>query len=129
MKNLIIALITLLCLGCSPEKMVNKKLQGDWSLVTINNEKLPEGYSKSIHFTPKGKGGDLQTVETSNNVTITKSGIYSIIKYDPITFAFPNDSLGSGYETEVYNITKSTTSELILTQMGNSNKIYSYIKK
>ena len=129
MKNLIIGLITLLCLGCSPEKMVNKKLQGEWKLTAINNEKINSGYDKSILFTPNGKGGDIQTTEITNNINVTKSGIYSIIKYDPITFAFPNDSLGSGYETEVYNITKSTTSELILTQIGNSNKVYTYIKK
>lgn len=129
MKNLIIVFITLLCLGCSPEKMVNKKLKGEWYLTSVNNEALTNGYSKTLIFTPKGKGGDIQTTEIVNNNTVTKSGIYSIIKYDPITFAFPNDSLGSGYETEVYNITKSTSSELILTEMGKSNNVFNFSKK
>lgn len=129
MKNLIIVLITLLCLGCSPEKMVNKKLEGEWNLTSVNNEALTNGYSKTLLFTPKGKGGDIRTTEIMNNTTVSKSGIYSIIKYDPITFAFPNDSLGSGYETIVYNITKNTSSELILTEMGNGNKVFNFSKK
>lgn len=126
-----IYLLTLLFIvgACSPEKMINRKLDGEWNLISINSENLPSNYTKTIQFSKKGKGGDIVYTEVKNDTTSIKSGIYALIKSGSMSFAFPNSAFGSGYETQSFSLTKSTKSDLILTEIGNGNGVYTFKKK
>ena len=46
-----------------------------------------------------------------------------------MSFAFPNSAFGSGYETQSFELTKSTKSDLILTEIGNGYGVYTFKKK
>ena len=129
MKYIYIFLALFLVGSCSPESMVNRKIDGEWNLVSINSESLPANYSKSIQFKKDGKGGTIVYTIISNNTTTVKSGIYALIKSGSMSFAFPNSSFGSGYETQSFDLTKSTKSDLVLTEIGNGNNVYTFKKK
>lgn len=121
MKTFYALFLILLLASCSPENMLNRKLDGDWSLVSINNVKIDADYSKKITFSKDGKGGDVIYTNINDNITEIKKGIYALIKTNSISIAFPNNAYGSGYETEVYDITKTSSTDLILTQQRNNN--------
>ncbi len=129
MKYLYILLALFLFGSCSPEKMVNRKLDGEWNLVSINSENLPANYSKSIQFSKDSKGGTIVYTIVTNGTTTVKNGIYALIKSGSMSFAFPNNSFGSGYETQSFDLTKSTKSDLVLTEIGNGNGVYTFKKK
>ena len=123
MKPFYILFLILLLASCSPENMLNRKLDGDWSLVSINNVKIDADYSKKITFSKDGKGGDVIYTNINDNITEIKKGIYALIKTNSISIAFPNNAYGSGYETEVYDITKTSSTDLILTQQRNNKTL------
>ncbi len=129
MKYIYILFALFLFGSCSPESMVNRKLEGEWDLISINSENLPLNYSKSIQFSKDGKGGTLVYTIVSNDTTTVKNGIYALIKSGAMSFAFPNSVFGSGYETQSFDLTKSTKSDLILTEIGNGNGVYAFKKK
>ena len=127
MKTFYTLFLILLFASCSPENMLNRKLDGEWSLVSVNGEKIDANYSKKITFSKDGKGGDVIYTTVSDNKTEIKKGIYALIKTNSISIAFPNNAFGSGYETEVYDFTKTSSTDLILTQQRN-NKTFSFKK-
>ena len=129
MKYIYIFLVFFLFGACSPESMINRKLDGEWSLISINSENLPPNYSKSIQFSKDRKGGTLVYTIVINDTTVVKNGIYAIIKSGSMSFAFPNSAFGSGYETQSFELTKSTKSDLILTEIGNGYGVYTFKKK
>ena len=127
MKPFYALFLILLFASCSPENMLNRKLDGEWSLISVNGVKIDENYSKKITFSKDGKGGDVIYTIVNDNTTEIKKGIYALIKTYSISIAFPNNAYGSGYETEVYDITKTSSTDLILTQQRN-NKTFSFKK-
>ncbi len=129
MKYIYILLALFFLGSCSPENMVNRKLEGEWNLSSINSENLPLNYSKTIKFSKEGRGGTLISTVLSNDTTTVKNGMYALIKSGAMSFAFPNSAYGSGYETQTFDITKSSKSDLILTEVGNGNGVYTFTKK
>jgi hypothetical protein len=121
MKTFYFIFLILIFASCSPENMLNRKLDGEWTLVSVNGQKTDANSTKKITFSKDGKGGDVLYTTINNNVTETKKGIYALIKTNSISIAFPNDAFGSGYETEVYNFTNNSKTELTLTQERNKN--------
>ena len=121
MKTLYALFLILLFASCSPENMLNRKLDGEWSLVSVNGVKIDANYSKKITFSKDGKGGDVIYTTVSDNITEIKKGIYALIKTHSISIAFPNNAYGSGYETEVYDFTNTSSNDLTLTQDRNNN--------
>jgi hypothetical protein len=127
MKPFYALFIILLFISCTPENMLNRKLDGEWSLVSVNNVKIEANYSKKITFSKDGKGGDIVYTTVSDNITEIKKGIYALIKIYSISIAFPNNAFGSGFETEVYDITNTSSTDLVLTQQRN-NKTFTFKK-
>ncbi len=121
MKTFYSIFLVLIFASCSPENMLNRKLDGEWTLFSVNGQKIEANFSKKITFSKDGKGGDILYTTISNNVTETKKGIYALIKTNSISIAFPNSDFGSGYETEVYDFTNTSKTELTLTQERNKN--------
>lgn len=129
MKYIYIFLALFLFGSCSPESMVNRKIDGEWNLVSINSKSLPSTYSKSIQFKKDGKGGTIVYTIVSNDTTTVKSGIYALIKSGSMSFAFPNNAFGSGYETQSFDLTNYSKSDLTLTEIGNGNGVFTFKKK
>ena len=127
MKPFYALFLILLFASCTPENMLNRKLDGEWSLVSVNGVKIDENYSKKITFSKDGKGGDVIYTTVSDTITEIKKGIYALIKTNSISIAFPNNAFGSGYETEVYDFTTTSSTDLTLTQERN-NKIFAFKK-
>ena len=123
MKPFYALFLIILFASCSPENMLNRKLDGEWSLVSINGTKIEANYSKKIAFSKDGKGGNVIYTTVSDNITEVKKGIYALIKTNSISIAFPNNAYGSGYETEVYDFTNSSNTDLTLTQDRNNNTL------
>ena len=129
MKYFYLVILVIALGSCSPENMLNKKLNGEWTLISINDKNLDSNYSKTARFSKDGVGGDvLYTINDNGNI-ITQTGKYALIKSQSISTAFKNDQFGSGYETEVFDFTKSTDTDLTLTQQGNINNVFIYKKK
>lgn len=128
MKSLIFLLaITPFLLSCAPEKTMNRKLDGTWNVITINGETISDSIKETIQFSPEGRNGKLNFhIEKGNNV-IDSTGDYSIMKYECITFSFKSNT-ELGYSETVYNFTKCTNSELILTQQNKPLNVY-YLRK
>ena len=127
MKPFYALFLILLFASCTPENMLNRKLDGEWSLISVNGVKIDENYSKKITFSKDGKGGDVIYTTVSDTITEIKKGIYALIKTNSISIAFPNNAFGSGYETEVYDFTNTSSTALTLTQERN-NKIFAFKK-
>jgi len=108
--------------------MMNKKLDGQWELLTINSEKLDTNYSKFITFSENKEGERVVYSETINEITTTKSGNYALIKTGAISIAFPNSNFGSGYETETYDFVSTSKTDLVITQTSPGNKLYTFKK-
>lgn len=128
MKLVIIISAFLVLFSCTPESMVNSKIDGTWELITIGGQTLNPGYSKKVVFEKDRKGGKITYTETNNGVTNIKNGEYALIKSGAISIAFPNTNYGSGYETETYDFTSCTKEELILTETGKGSQIYTFKK-
>lgn len=129
MKFLKVIFLLVLVASCSPEKILNKKLDGEWSLISIDSKLVDSTFSKTIQFSRHKKGGDVIYTIVDNGQTTTRTGTYALIKTNSISVAFPNNAIGSGYETEVYDFTNSSKTDLTLTQQGYGNHVFTFKKK
>jgi len=109
------------------EKTLNKKLDGEWSLQTINNA-IDSNFSQTILFSKKDSGGNIHFTTIDASITTNLDGIYELIKSSTLTIAFPNGKdVGYPYDTETYEIVKYTKTELTLKRQKN-NFTYFYKK-
>jgi hypothetical protein len=128
MKKIIIPIISMLLLfSCAPEKTMNRKINGTWNLITFKGETLPDSLIETVTFKPEGRNGKVTFHIETKNKSIDSLGSYSIMKYECITTSFINNS-ELGYIETVYNFTKCTNDELILTQQNKPKNVY-YFKK
>ena len=128
MKQLIlIVYLSLTLFSCAPEKKMNKKINGNWNLISINNEILPASFRETVTFSPEGRNGKIAFHIENNNKTNDSLGSYTIMKYESIITSFKDNSK-LGYTETIYNFTKCTDNELILTQQNKSSNVY-YFKK
>ncbi len=117
----------LLLFSCAPEKTMNRKINGTWNLITFKGETLPDSLIETVTFKPEGRNGKVTFHIETKNKSIDSLGSYSIMKYECITTSFINNS-ELGYIETVYNFTKCTNDELILTQQNKPKNVY-YFKK
>jgi len=128
MRYLILSITFLFILiACAPEKTMNRKLNGTWNLISISGQSLPDSLKETLQFKPEGRNGKINFHLETNSTMKDSSGNYTIMKYECITFSFKNNS-ELGYAETVYNFTKCTDSELILTQQNKPLNVY-YFKK
>ncbi len=127
MKLVVFISLLFAVVGCRPEKTLNKKLNGEWKLSTINGEALPANYSEKLLFAKEGVEGDITITKVENGLTTVKTGIYSLLKSSTMTLAFPNNSSEYPYDTDVFEINSSTKSELKLTKTSDP-KVFVYLK-
>ena len=126
-KQLLLLTIISFLIGCVPEKTMNRKLNGTWKLISINDKSLSENLQETVNFTPEGRNGKLVFHIETKSKSIDSIGTYTIMKYESITTSFINNS-ELGYVETVYDFTKCTDNELILTQQKDSLNVY-YFKK
>ena len=127
MKLVVFISLLFSLLACRPETTLNKKLDGEWKLSTINGEVLPANYSEKLLFVKDGVEGAMTITKVENGLTTVKTGIYSLLKSSTITLAFPNNSSEYPYDTDVFEINSSTKSELKLTKTSDP-KVFVYLK-
>jgi hypothetical protein len=121
-------LLVSLIFSCSPEILLNKKLDGEWSLTSANGHP-PMLYTETIFFSKKGTGGDLLSTVVSDGLTVISKGTYSLLKSASITIAYPNgNSVGYPYDTKVFEVTEHSKSTLKL-KNTKDGAIFLYTKK
>jgi hypothetical protein len=128
MKNILLLLTSIYFLiGCAPEKTMNRKINGTWNLISISNKTLPDSLRETVDFSPEGRNGKITFHIETKKKSIDSLGTYTIMKYESITTSFTNNS-ELGYVETVYDFTKCTENELILTQQNKPLNVY-YFKK
>ena len=128
MKNFILLFaIATYFISCAPEKTMNRKINGNWKLISINSEILPDSLIETVRFTPEGRNGKIAFHIETNNKSTDSIGTYTILKYECIITSFKNNTK-LGYVENVLNFTKCTDNELILTQQKKPLNVY-YFKK
>lgn len=119
MKLFVFVGLLVVLISCRPEKTLNKKLDGEWTLVTIDEQALPTNYSQKMLFSKDGVDGNITITTTENDLTQVLTGTYSLLKSSTMTVAFPNNSPQYPYDTDVFEINSSTKTELKLTKRSD----------
>jgi hypothetical protein len=118
MKKVIYAtllLVAVLITSCSKEVRINRKLDGEWKVTSIDGESLTEGYGFNFTFEKDGKEGkgSLQNVYGAESVTV------------PFTYTLNDDKLtlvmtsGTETETEVLTINTYESKKIEMTDSEN----------
>lgn len=118
-----------LYVACRPEIITNDKLNGDWSLQSINNKPIAKDDYETLHFEKNASGGAIVlTMHLEGKDTIC-SGKYDVLKNSALTFAFPtHKSTGYLYETEVFEIIELTNNNMTLLSQKSRNQLV-FLKK
>ncbi|GEM_PF-3495271 len=125
MKSIFFISIVLFFVSCRPENTLNFKLDGEWTLQTIDDLPLTGGFSKKIVFDKDGSQGDISITTIDAGQTEVLKGTYSLLKTYSITVAVPNNSTtGYMYDTEVYDVRKFSKTELQLFQKSTQKVLY-----
>jgi hypothetical protein len=120
MKVSILIFIAVILTSCKPEVVLNKKLNGEWALRSINGNALADGYSEVMRFEEDKTEGDITITEITNGLAAVKKGTYSLVKSSNITVAIPNNSSEYPYDITVYEVVKSTKNDLELLRVSDS---------
>ena len=122
-----IVILSFIFFACSPESVLNKKLNGEWELQSINGQNVGDSISQTLIFSKdKRSDGTVSELGSKNNVSYSNSGVYYIFKSQTLTMAFSNDP---NVDTRVFSVIESSKSELTLTQEGKGNAKFVYKKK
>jgi hypothetical protein len=126
---LISGFLAFLFVACRPEIVANDKLNGDWSLQSINNKPIAKGDYETLHFEKNASGGDIVlTMHLEGKDTIC-AGKYDVLKNSTLTFAFPtHKSTGYLYETEVFEIIVLSETNMTLRSQKSQNQLV-FLKK
>ena len=126
---LISGFLAFLFVSCRPEIVANDKLNGDWSLQSINNKSIAKGDYETLHFEKNASGGDIVlTMHLEGKDTIC-AGKYDVLKNSTLTFAFPtHKSTGYLYETEVFEIIVLSETNMTLRSQKSQNQLV-FLKK
>ena len=126
---LISGFLAFLFVACRPEIVANDKLNGDWSLQSINNKPIAKGDYETLHFEKNASGGDIVlTMHLEGKDTIC-AGKYDVLKNSTLTFAFPtHNSTGYLYETEVFEIVELSGTNMTLRSQKSQNQLVFFKK-
>jgi hypothetical protein len=116
MKKIIffsISVITILLTSCSKETKLNRKIDGDWLLIEMNDQKVTDQEELIYSFEKDRKGkGNVQSKNTNEDGIITTyNGTYTLIEDTKIIMTFNYNGL---LESQSYLILKATHSKLKL---------------
>lgn len=126
MKNFFFFLSSLsLLFSCAPEKTMNRKIDGTWTLISVNN--LSPIEAEKVTFEPEGRNGTITYQKEKNGQVTDSIGTYSIMKYEFITTSFKDNSK-LGFNETVFSFTKCTENELTLTQQNGVKNVYIFKK-
>ncbi|NDF61175.1 MAG: hypothetical protein EB100_08845 [Crocinitomicaceae bacterium] len=126
---LLINLLAFLFFACRPEIVTNDKLNGDWSLQSINNKPIAKGDYETLHFEKNASGGDIVLTMHLEGKDTTCSGKYDVLKNSTLTFAFPtHKSTGYMYQTEVFEIVELSGTNMSLRSLKSQNQL-EFLKK
>lgn len=129
MKVAYLFLLLLVIGACTPEKATNRKIDGKWSLNSVDGIALDAAvYSKTVEFSKKHKGGTVIYTTTINGVTEVKTGTYALLKCYTITVAFENSNQGFHYDTEVFDYTKEKNKAVLTLKSQTDGKVYIFKK-
>lgn len=119
-------LIGTILFACRPEEIANNKLNGDWSLQSINNKPLKQGEYEILHFEKNNTGGDIVLTMHLDGKDTTFRGKYDLLKSSTLTFAFPtNKPYGYIYQTEVFGIVELTEKSMTLSSQISKDHLIS----
>lgn len=66
--------------SCSKSNKLNKRLDGTWNVVKINENAVPTGFSYTLKFTKEKDGkGAFTFTTTTLTIPVTQTGTYSLI--------------------------------------------------
>jgi hypothetical protein len=99
MKNLLFAsaaLVMLVLVSCSKESKLNRKIDGEWNIVTYDGAAMAEGQSMTITFTKDKKGvGTYKMVSVypfgNSTITTTDDGTYTLTEDTKMTMQSTTD--------------------------------------
>lgn len=118
-------LLVVLFGACSPEHMLNKRLNGKWDLVSIDGQNTDTSFVQTMEFEKDGRKGLVYVNTTKNDTLTSKIGIYSLFKNNTISIAFSNDPT---YDTEIFDVESYSKTKLVLIREDNL-KHYVFEKK
>jgi hypothetical protein len=126
---ILLSIFAFLFVACRPEIVTNDKLNGDWTLQSINNKPIAKDDYETLHFEKNASGGDIVlTMHLEGKDTIC-AGKYDVLKNSTLTFAFPtHKSTGYLYETEVFEIVELSGTNMSLRSQKSKNQLV-FLKK
>lgn len=126
---LLSSLFAFLFVACRPEIVTNDKLNGDWSLQTINNKPIAKDDYETLHFEKNASGGNIVLSMHLEGKDTICTGKYDVLKNSTLTFAFPtHKSTGYLYETEVFEIVELSETNMSLRSQKSKNQLV-FLKK
>ena len=126
---LLSSLFAFLFVACRPEIVTNDKLNGDWSLQTINNKPIAKDDYETLHFEKNASGGNIVLSMHLEGKDTICTGKYDVLKNSTLTFAFPtHKSTGYLYETEVFEIIVLSETNMTLRSQKSQNQLV-FLKK
>jgi hypothetical protein len=128
MKTSILLFCFIILFACAPEKTMNRKISGTWSLVSINGIHTDSSSFDKVTFKPEGRNGTISYHVNRNEIDIDSIGSYAIMKYEYLTSSF-KDTSKLGYDETIFKFTKCTENELILTQQNQNFSVYTFKKE
>lgn len=125
-KIVVLSVLLLSILSCSPEATTNKKIAGMWYLVSIDSQTLESDYKEQLHFAPDGRGGTITETKTTKGIPKVTYGTYALLKSGSISISRTKPD--GGYDDQGYDFTSITDNNLTITQNMNGHKVYVYKK-
>ena len=125
-KIVVLSVLLLSILSCSPEATTNKKIAGMWYLVSIDSQTLESDYKEQLQFAPDGRGGTITETKTTKGIPKVTYGTYALLKSGSISISRTKPD--GGYDDQGYDFTSITDNNLTITQNMNGHKVYVYKK-
>jgi len=126
---LLSSLFAFLFVACRPEIVTNDKLNGDWSLQSINNKTIAKYDYETLHFEKNDSGGNIVLSMHLEGKDTICAGKYDVLKNSTLTFAFPTHKpTGYLYETEVFEIVELSGTNMTLRSQKSKNQLV-FLKK
>lgn len=122
MKKLLFVFVAVafILASCSKENKLNRRLDGDWNVVSYGTETIPSGSSIVLSFSKdkKGLGTYVVTMNFDGDIS-TETGKYELEKDEKITMT----SNESGSTPDVFTITEYSKTDLKLKDSDNEELV------
>ena len=107
--------------SCSKESKINRKIQGDWNGVTINDQAVQSGESYTMSFSKSNKNGGTGTSNYTGSLgNYTTSFTYTIAD-DKMTIV---STFGNSTETETLTVITYTRDKFEYTNSEGEKSVF-----